>query len=283
MKPYAPALRKTCKIIVYLYACIGFFLTTGYLAILLGFTKTQGIEDKQRTSFRTSGTMLATSTPTKKPQIKTLWSNGEEWTTLKQAILNDKDAIQKAASMFNINPRLIVAIISVEQLRLYTDNREVFKRYFKPLTILGVQTQYSWGVAGIKQDTAEQTELYLSSSTSPFYPGDKYAHLLDFATDNKDTERFARITNEHDRLFSYLYTAAVIKELQTQWRSAGFPIDNNVAVLATLYNIGFSHSKPHANPASGGAAIDIGGIVYSFGRLAEEVYNSNELLTYFPK
>jgi hypothetical protein len=277
-----PPLRKALHIVIYIYALIGFFLTTGYCAILLGFTKTHGIEDNQRTTFQTTGNK-ATTTLQKNTQIKTDWNKGEEWVTLQQAIINDKDAIMHAATLFNINPRLIVAIISVEQLRLYTDNREVFKRYFKPLTILGVQTQYSWGVAGIKKETAEQTEFNLTSSTSPFYPGDQYAHILDFATQDVDSERFSRITDEHDRLYSYLYTAAVIKELQTQWGGAGFTIENDTAVLATLYNIGFSHSKPHANPRSGGAAIDIGGNVYSFGRLAEKVYTSNELLESFPR
>jgi hypothetical protein len=176
-----------------------------------------------------------------------------------------------------------VAIISVEQLRLYTDNREVFKRFFQPLLVLGVQNQYSWGVAGVKQETAIQAEQYLISTSSPYFPGATYSHLLDFTTTDITTERFERITNEHDRLFSYLYTAVIIKELTSQWRKSGYPIDSNVAVLATLYNIGFTHSKPHANPQSGGAVINLYGSAYSFGQLANEIYNSNELLEFFPR
>jgi hypothetical protein len=68
-----------------------------------------------------------------------------------------------------------------------------------------------------------------------------------------------------------------------QWKQAGFDISKKPDILATLYNIGFVGSKPNANPQSGGAAIRIGNKTYSFGSLALEFYNSNELIDEFPR
>ena len=51
----------------------------------------------------------------------------------------------------------------------------------------------------------------------------------------------------------------------------------------SLYDIGFEHSKPNADPKSGGAEISIGGTQYSFGSLAAEFYYSNALVNEFPK
>ena len=54
-------------------------------------------------------------------------------------------------------------------------------------------------------------------------------------------------------------------------------------ILATLFNIGFTHSKPKLNPEIGGAEITIGEYTYSFGRLAGEFYHSSKLADLFPK
>jgi hypothetical protein len=74
-----------------------------------------------------------------------------------------------------------------------------------------------------------------------------------------------------------------LKEIETQWQNAGYPINDKPEVLATLFNIGFSKSKPNPNPLSGGAEIPVGDKIYSFGSLAKEFYNSNVLLGEFPR
>jgi hypothetical protein len=48
-------------------------------------------------------------------------------------------------------------------------------------------------------------------------------------------------------------------------------------------NIGFTNSKPKANPESGGSEIEIKGEKYNFGTLAKSFYDSSELLEFFPK
>jgi hypothetical protein len=177
---------------------------------------------------------------------------------------------------------MIVAPLVVEQLRMFFDERELFKTVFAPLKILGVQSQFSWGVMGVKQETAVAIEEHLKDSSSPFYLGPSYEHLLDFSTDNPDQERFARLTDQHNRYYSYLYGALYIKELETQWQKAGFSISDKPEIIGTLYNIGFAHSQPNASPQIGGAEISIGDTSYSFGALAADFYHSQELIEYFP-
>ncbi|MEK7501817.1 MAG: hypothetical protein AAB629_02745, partial [Patescibacteria group bacterium] len=151
-----------------------------------------------------------------------------------------------------------------------------------PLKILGNQSQFSWGIMGIKQGTAIAIEEHLKDSASPFYLGKEYENLLDFTSKNIGNERFTRITDEKNHYYGYLYTALYLKQIMNQWKNAGFEIFNRPDILSTLYNIGFNNSHPNASPRSGGAAIEIGDKLYSFGFLAAEFYYSNELRDYFP-
>lgn len=263
-------MKKLFRYAIYLFACIGFILTFGFLAIKYGLTNEKGVIDEQRQAFLSSKEDYP-------------WSHIEEWKVLKEALAKDKEAISKAGNASGISPRLIASQVAVEQLRLFTTNRELFKTVFAPLKILGVQSQFSWGVVGIKQETAIEVEEYLKNPSSSFYPGKKYEHLLDFTSRNSDEERFMRIINENDRYYSYLYAGLLLKELETQWNKAGYDIAGKPDILSTLFNIGFKYSKPNANPKSGGASIPIEGKDYSFGSLAGELYNSQELKDIFPK
>ena len=271
----------TFKYSIYFFAFIGFTLTAGFFAVKFGITNEKGVIDLQKNTFlKIQGdNSHSISSETNASQ----WKNTEDWKALKEAIVRDREAIYKAAALFDVKPRMIVAIIMVEQLRLFGDNRELFKTVFAPLKILGVQSQFSWGVVGIKQETAIEVEKNLISTSSPFYPGEAYEALLSFSTDNHDKERFTRLTDEHDRLYSYLYAAAIIKELETQWGNAGHSITKRPDIIATLFNIGFKHSKPNNNPKSGGASIIVGEELYSFGGLAKDFYISEELIQYFPR
>jgi len=206
----------------------------------------------------------------------------DEWQVLKAAITKDQTSIASSSQAAGVPARMIVALLVVEQLRLFHSDRELFKTAFAPLKILANQSQFSWGVMGIKQDTARMIEGNLQNPVSPFYPGPVYAHLLDFTTADPDTERFDRLTDANDRSFSYLYAGLFIKEIEAQWQKAGMPIDNRPDIIATLYDIGFNDSHPNSNPQSGGAEIDIGTSTYSFGGLAESFYQSSELADAFP-
>lgn len=210
------------------------------------------------------------------------WINDEEWTTISAAITKDKDAILKASQVANIDPRLVVSSLTVEQLRLFHSQRELFEKFFKPLSILGNATKTSLGVMGIKEATAKQIEDHLKDPKSPYYLGPTHEHDLDFSTKDINGERFARLTDEHDHYYSYLYGALYIKQMMSQWLNAGFSIENRPEITTTLFNVGFAQSKPNDQPKVGGSTITIKDKKYSFGALGFEFYFSGELSLEFP-
>lgn len=263
-------MKSIFRIVVYIFAVIGFVLVAGYVAVQFGLTKTEGIVDEQHDYFQTQ------------VEKDDSWTETEEWTVLREAIKKEDLAIQKVAKDLNISSRLLVTPLVVEQLRLFYSEREIFKQVFAPLKILGNQSQFSWGVLGIKQETAREIEDHLKDPTSPWYLGKEYEHILDFKTDDHDKERFERLTDEQSRYYSYLYGGILIKQLIVQWEKAGYPIADKPGIIATLYNIGFKNSKPNANPKTGGAEIEINKTTYSFGGFAQIFYDSKELREEFP-
>lgn len=270
--------KKIGFIILVIFALVGFGFVSVYFAVKFGLTNTTGIIDEQRDSFLNQA---ATSTipepePQKQPKFQ-VWSKTYEWSIIKSALLKDVPVITRAANDSGVSSRLIVSQLVVEQLRLFFSERQAFKKWFEPLKILGSQTQFSWGVMGMKEETAIQVEQHLTDKTSPYYLGESYEHILDFKTTDIEQERFTRMTDQHDYYYSYLYAGLFINQIITQWKNAGFDISNSPEIISTIYNLGFSKSIPNANPKSGGAQITIDGINYSFGSLGADFYNSDEL------
>lgn len=273
-------LKKLFTILVYVFAAIGFLLVAGYLAVRFGFTNDPGIIDRQREAFLEA----AGETPAAAimPSFTGPWQESEEWRVMEEAIRKDQATIHRAAADAGVPARLIVANLVAEQLRLFFTEREAFKKWFYPLKILGPQSQFSWGVMGMKEDTAIQVERHLTDSTSPFYLGPEYEHLLAFSTPDPKSERYERMTDQHNHYYSYLYAGLYLRQLMVQWERAGFPIAERPEILSTLYNIGFSRSIPKADPQVGGAALMIAGKQYSFGGLAADFYHSPLLLDVSP-
>jgi hypothetical protein len=275
-------LKITLNIIIYIFAGIGLFLTAGYFAVKFGFTNTKGIIDNQTKSFYNNNSQSQATTTNVTTPVE--WAKTEEWAIFSDAVKKDKNVLARVESETGISARLIVSVLAVEQLRLFTSEREIFKQAFAPLKILGTQSQFSWGVMGIKPETAKVIESNLKDIASPFYLGKAFENRLDFKTEDPDQERFTRITDEHDRYYAYLYGAIYIKEFIDAWKKSGQgDISNKPEIIGTLYNIGFDHFEPKADPQVGGAEIEIEGIKYSFGRLTYEIYNSNELVNFYPK
>ncbi|MEI7621904.1 MAG: hypothetical protein WCJ51_05215 [Candidatus Moraniibacteriota bacterium] len=211
------------------------------------------------------------------------WMQNEEWATIKTAIVKDKDLIDKAAAIAQIEPRLVVAATIVEQVRLFNSQRELFKKFFEPLKILGNSNKISFGVMGIKENTAIQTEEHLKDPASPYYLGSQFEGALDFdSQEDVAGQRFARLTDEKNHYYSYLYGALYLKEMMVQWGKAGFDIKYRPEIVGTLFNVGFPQSHPNANPKVGGSNIEVDGTKYTFGSLAYEFYYSGELLEAFP-
>ena len=210
------------------------------------------------------------------------WVSEEEWPTVTAGILKDKDLIITTGKSAGIDPRLIVASCMVEQMRLYHTDREKYEKIFKPLNILGNYNDMAWGVMAIKEKTAITIEQNLKDPASAYYPGKEYENLLDFKTDDQAKERFDRLTDDKNHIYAYLYGAVYLKEYLSQWKKAGFPIDDRPEIIATLFNLGFEHSTPKANPEVGGTIIEMDSSKYTFGSLAYEFYYSGEMSDDFP-
>ena len=210
------------------------------------------------------------------------WMNTQEWEALKVAILKDKKLIDSAAYLTGVEPRLIVGCLVGEQIRLFNSKREMYKKYLGPVKVLSVQSQFSLGVNGIKEFTARQVENNLKNDTSIFYMGKEYEHLLDFKTNEPDTERVARLVDYRNHLFSYIYTGCILHQTMLQWKRSGFDISNRPDLLFTLFNVGFPQSKPKADPKCGGSHITVADKIYTFGAIGFDFYYSGELAEEFP-
>lgn len=209
------------------------------------------------------------------------WMNTEEWKVFEGAVVKDESVIKRASDETNISRRTIVGMLLGEQLRLFNSEREIFKNFFMPLKVLGSETKFSLGVTGIKEETAKEIEANLKNKNSEFYPGIQFENMLDFKTEDHDTERIERLTAK-DHYYSYLYTALFIKEIETQWTRQGYDVKKRPEILATIFNIGFRSSKPNSDPKVGGAVISIDDKSYTFGGLVYDFYYSGRLVDEFP-
>ncbi|NCU28091.1 MAG: hypothetical protein EOM85_00235 [Candidatus Moranbacteria bacterium] len=274
-------IRNMFRFFLYLFAVIGLLFTGVFVAMRFHLTDVKGSIDNRNSFFDQSKNIENKNFLVTKDLPA--WMNTTEWETLKNGIIKDQEIILRVSKETNLPARLIVSSVIPEQLRFFTSNREAFKKYFEPLKVLGTYTQFSYGISGIKMDTAKKIENNLKDSNSQFYLGKSYENILDYQNlEDVDSERLARFTDSHDHYYSYLYTALYIKEIEMQWERNGFTIRNRPEVYATLFNIGFDRSIPKENPDVGGSIITIDGKEYTFGGLAYDFYYSNELSNIFP-
>lgn len=210
------------------------------------------------------------------------WMATTEWELLKPSILKDSALLVEAGRLTGVEPRLIVACLVGEQIRLFNSNREIVKKYLGPVKMLSVQSQFSYGVNGIKEHTARMVEAHLKDSTSEFYMGKHYENLLDFKSENHEMERFNRLVDYRNHLYSYIYTGCILHQTMLQWKRAGFDISDRPDILCTLFNVGFSQSHPHGAPRCGGSHIRVDGRLYTFGAIGFDFYYSGDMSDAFP-
>lgn len=282
--------KRSGLAVLIIFALIGMVFTAVFIGMQFGAFNVRGSIAERNAFFgigKGTDTTLAPEPPAqacKDANADTCnWNETPEWDVVAGGLTKDASIIQKVAGETNVSARLIASVVVPEQIRFFTAEREIFKRYFEPLKILGSLSQFSLGVSGIKQETANKIEQYANDPTSEFYPGDGYAALIAYQPGaNHDTELYNRLTDAKNHYYSYLYTAIYIKEIEAQWAKAGFPVDNKPEVVGTLFNIGFQASHPNANPKTAGATITTGGKAYSFGELGANFANSLELRGQFP-
>lgn len=210
------------------------------------------------------------------------WMATSEWEMLKASLIRDTAMLNEAGRLTGVEPRLIAACLVGEQIRLFNSKREIVKKYLGPVKVLSVQSQFSYGVNGIKEHTAKAVEAHLKDSTSEFYMGRQYENILDFKTDNHEMERYNRLVDYRNHLYSYIYTGCILHQTMLQWKRAGYDISNRPDILCTLFNVGFSQSHPHDAPRCGGSHITVDGRVYTFGAIGFDFYYSGDLAEAFP-
>lgn len=259
-------LRTVGIIFLFVFALIGATFTTVLIGMQFGWFNVRGAINERNASL---GAVLHAG-----PCMGCAWVDSPEWNVVREGLRKDAPTILRVSQETGVPARLIAAVVVPEQLRFFTSERETFKQIFEPLKILGSLSQFSLGVAGIKQDTAVAIERRL--------PPD-LAHLITYPPESNAPQLlFERLTDQHDHYWSYLYAALFLKIIHTDWAYAGFPIDTKPGVAVTLFNIGFENSRPHSAPQVGGAEITVGDTAYTFGELGEEFYISEELRDLFP-
>ena len=177
-----------------------------------------------------------------------------------------------------------------EQVRLFNSRRERFKSLVAPLKTLALETNHSYGVTGIKENTAKNIEFYLKDSTSKYYIGKDYENVLDYDStvnyrnkhNDTNSVRIQRLVQYKDHYYSYLYAGLFIRQIDKQWKRAGFPIDDRPEIFASLFNLGYVKSVPKKNPSVGGSNFKIRDQEYTFGSVAYEFYYSGEMSDLFP-
>lgn len=287
-------LRTTVIILTLIFAGIGLLFTFVFVAMHFGLFNVRGsISERNKFFQSTAPTTQTQHTPDDSIHSGTCiseeesvcsWNETVEWAVVREGLRKDAHIINRVAKETGASPRIIASIVVPEQIRFFTAEREVFKRYFEPLKILGSLSQFSLGVTGIKQETAEAIERYALDSSSPLYPGNHISPLIAYPTQTRSGEQlYQRLTDAKDHYFSYLYTAIFIQEITAQWKKAGYDISGNAGVLTTLFNLGFEKSSPKESPVIGGAQIETGGHVYTYGELGALFYSSNELRDIFQK
>jgi len=271
--------KKTLRLFLGGLAFTVFVFFGVFIAMRFNLTNVEGSVDSKSNIYNSIQDLF----DRKKQVAKTpQWAKTDDWIVIRRGLTNDKALIEKASRVSGVPVRTILAPIIVEQFRYFGSNRELLKKIFLPLQALGNSVKFSYGIAGVKIATAQQIEANLKDSSSPYYLGSEYRHVLDFKTDDHDKERMDRLTDDNNHYYSYLYTALFIKQIETQWKNEGYNITDRPEITATLFNLGFVHSEPKDNPEVGGSDITAGEKTYTFGGLAFDFFYSNELGKTFP-
>lgn len=286
--------KKAGIVVTVIFALIGVFFTAVFVGMQFGLFNVRGSIADRNAFFTGSAATSSSSTATSSVALGVLctddkktvcdWDTTPEWVVIEAALQKDNAVIERVSKETGVSKRMIAAVVVPEQIRFFTANREVFKRYFEPLKLLGSLSQFSLGVSGIKQETANQIETYAKDATSPFYPGKGMSDLFTYTPGvDQPKELYNRLTDDKDHYYSYLYTALYIKEVQEQWKKAGYDISKNPEAIVTLFNIGFKASKPNPAPVAGGAEISVGGKTYVYGQLGAYFYYGDHLSGTFPR
>jgi hypothetical protein len=156
--------------------------------------------------------------------------------------------IQQVSNIFQIDQKLLVSAIGVEQFRYLTTNRAYAKKMIKSNKHLTKFSKFSYGPWWIKVATAREIQDSVKKYNPEIYQ--KYFQ------EDVWLKNSALIEKLEDEFWGILYAWALIYSIQERWKQAWFDISHKPGVLITLYNMwNPKHKKPHANPDIWGSII----------------------------
>ncbi len=158
-------------------------------------------------------------------------------------IKRNKKLIIEACNLFDINPKILSAVIFVERTRNYTWEDDALDEY---LAQAGLNS--SIGFCQVKIKTAYWIEIQLNDTNSLYFPGNKYRSLLKIS--KSPGEIITKLQNDS---LNILYAAAYLRIMKSRWGKEGFPIGERADILGTLYSTGLFYRdgrerKPNKSP-----------------------------------
>ena len=143
-------------------------------------------------------------------------------------IMRYKTLIKQTCYEFDVNPDILISII-------YTERTLNFNWQDKLFDVAGARAGYntSVGLAQVKVSTAMWIELQYNDSTASFFPSVKYRYKIPFSRNRAEVidKLIAVETNLR-------YAAAYLRLFIDFWRQRHLYIDENGAILGTLYSRG---------------------------------------------
>ncbi len=151
--------------------------------------------------------------------------------------------IEKASQIFDVNSKILTAIIYTERTLNYTWEDDALDNI---LAEAGLNS--SIGFCQVKLKTAYWIEVQLNDTSSVYFPNKKYKGKLKLS--NSPNEIIAKLENDS---LNIMYASAYLRIIISHWQKMGFSIDERADILGTLYSTGLfkrngSERKPNENP-----------------------------------
>ena len=158
------------------------------------------------------------------------------------------DYIDFYSKELNIDKKLIISVISSEQIRFLTTYRGQAKQIIKNNKALRSFTKFSYWLGWIKVNTFKKINKWMKEYNPELY--NKYFKKYDWINDVKIKE----VLENNDTWI--LYITWLIYAIEQKWDKAWYSLKNKPWVIITLYNMG-NNKKPHDNPDLWGSIIRI--------------------------
>jgi len=158
--------------------------------------------------------------------------------------------IQNTAKLFNIDEKLIISSIWVEQLRYLLTLRGYTKSLIKQNKYLTNFSKFSFWLWWIKVPTARKIQNQIKINNPNIY--NQYFKIDDWVSDSIIIQKLEKYSGW------ILYAGALISIIENRWKKWWMDLNNNPGVIITLYNMWNPIKKiPHKTPDVWGSILNI--------------------------